>query len=162
MAKNINKKFSDRTKALVLDSRRTALKYGNDFISIEHIFLVYNRYRENEDDFEKPLAYLKSAITTVRAWKTDVQPSPHASLFITKQLEKAFIYCDFHRWIMREKKIEPRHIYLSIIAEEPKNKKAYLNFLQKNNVTLGKWRTLVLNVFFNPIITVMRLRRFFK
>ncbi len=157
---DINTLFSESTKKLITDCRLTAIRYNNDFISLTHFYLVYNRYRKNEYDLEVTISDKKALLKNIIG--VNFSGKVEGRIPITKDFERALKFSDFHRWIIDDTLIEPRNIYLAILADEIEYKQSYFEFLNRNNIKLYKLKNFIINTFFNNFIKKAGLRKFYK
>lgn len=143
-------KFSDTTKKLIADLRLTALRYKNDHIHTTHFQLIYNRYRQVDDDFKVSISHKKTALAYVRYFCLSDGPTD-GSIPLTVKLEQILKQSDLQREITGYTSIEPMHIYLAMLLHDPGNKPYYLDYLKKNNITLNFIQRLKLKWFFSSL-----------
>ncbi|PWS32062.1 hypothetical protein [Pedobacter paludis] len=151
--------LSKKTRNLIADCRKVAERYNNDYISLSHFFLVYNRYRKNEADFKVSISQQKEFISSIIS-KIPVDTSKNFPL--TVDFERALLYCHFHAWITSQKLVEPHHLLMAIFGDNADCKEKYLEYLTNNDFQLNKLKSLILDIFFNKFARSIGLIRIFK
>lgn len=115
-------KFSKRVKDVISYSREEAVRLGNDYIGLEHLFL--GLIREGEGKAMQILAYqnvdiigLKKRIEkTIRKNNTEVNDG--SNLPLTKQAEKILKFVYLESRYFRSETIGTEHLLLAILKDQ--------------------------------------------
>jgi len=148
-------KLSATSKKLIADCRLTAIRYKNDFISEAHFFLVYNRYR-NENDLKVSIACQKASLKSILGINWGEVRSDGA-LPLTVHFDRVLKSSDFQRRIAGEKLVEPRHILLSVYMKNMACKQFYLDYLDRNKIKPGIIDMMLVRLNFNPLARKLRI-----
>lgn len=148
--------LSDTTKKLIADLRKTALRYKNDYIHTTHFLLIYNRYRQDDKDFRVPMSDQKAILSNIRGhYLLDGKTS--GSIPLTKDFERILKRSDFQRQITKDKKVEPKHIFLGMVISDITNRQYYLAYLKENNIKPGFTQRIKIKMLFNPLARKLQL-----
>lgn len=143
-------KFSDSVTKLIVETRKIAERLDNDFIGLQHFLLAYNKFDGSVfPEFRLKFSDKKSLIKNIKGVKVTKTKSDNFPL--TKDFEFVLESGSFQKWVLFEKVIEPRHLYLSIFSIERKNKSEYLRILESNHIKIGRFRKSMIEIQFNPI-----------
>ncbi|MFZ4800185.1 MAG: Clp protease N-terminal domain-containing protein [Bacteroidia bacterium] len=142
------KKFSEEIKELIIDMKKIAERYGNNYIGAEHFLLNFNKYNKNEKlKLKISISELKLCIKSIRGKRVD--SIDNNSICLTKQMEFALKTSSFHCIILKEKYIKPEHILLGISSFDMSYKVEYLRILNLNNIILSRLDKILVYFHFN-------------
>ena len=152
------KSFSKEAQDIINVAKEVAERFNNNFISVGHFLLCFNRFNQNgklkiKISFKEKkywIKYLKEQ--KFNNIKNDDYP-------LTKQMEEGLRTSYFHCKIMEEKFISPEHIYLGILASKMENKNEYLKLLE-NYKSVSRLQSLLINLYFNKFLRKIKLYKF--
>lgn len=120
--KNMDAKFSPQVKDILTFSHEEALRLGNNYIGLEHLFLGI--VREGDSKALQVLKYLGLDIQAFRkrvenAIRSDEQTSEvHSNIPLMKQTEKALKFTYIAAKELKSDTIYPEHLLLAILRDK--------------------------------------------
>lgn len=146
-------KLSKRTEDLIAECRWIAEKLDNDFIGLEHFYLAYSKtVFKDKYEFKLTVTQKKELIKSLKGLKLG---GVENNLFpLTKDFEVALKTSTFHKWILKDKYIDPIHIFLSAVSDDTINKGIYLQTLTNNGIRYGNFRKAMIHIHFNRMLRV--------
>ncbi|NOS94422.1 MAG: hypothetical protein HOP30_21115 [Cyclobacteriaceae bacterium] len=154
-------RFSNEAQNIMAMTKSLAERFGNNYIGVGHFLLCLNAFNQNGRlQIRIKFNDKRNVIGDIRGKKFEGILGNDFPL--TKSMEWGLKSSGFHCWIMGDKVILPEHIYLGIIGIEIKNKQKYQDLLRNANIRLSRFKSLLINIYFNPFfrkIGVLRILR---
>ena len=154
-------RFSDSVQGLIADTRKIAEKLDNDFIGLQHFLLAYNKFDDSAlTGLKVSLSIKKDLIRNVKGLKLTKYKSSDFPL--TVEFELVLKSSGFQRWVLGDKVIEPKHLYLSIFLIETKHREEYLQILNRNSIKMNSFKKRMIEIQFNPILRFLGIAKLFR
>ena len=139
--------FSESARQILIESKDTARRLGNNYVGIYHFLMCLNRFNsDGKLNVKVTLGEKKVMIHYLKGRKMDLNGK--REYVLTKQLQEACQVSRFHSWIMGSKQIHPEHIYLGILGYEVENKERYLQLLTESGVLLTRLKRMMIRWYF--------------
>ncbi len=153
--------LSNSVKGLVAETRKIAEKLGNDFIGLQHLLLAYNKYDDsNFKELRLTLSDRKELVSNVKGVR--LTDSTNSNFPITKDLEFVLKNSSFQKWVLTDKVVEPKHLHLSILLLETKNKTEYFRILENHHISLNSLKRSIVSIQFIPILRYLGVAKLLR
>jgi len=154
-------KFSDSVQGLIAETRKIAEKLDNDFIGLQHFLLAYNKFDDSAlTELKISLSVKKDLIGNVKGLELAKYKSSDFPL--TKDFEFVLKCSGFQRWILGDKVIEPKHLYLSILLIDTENRDKYIGILNRNSIQLNSFKKRMIHIQFNPFWRIVGIAKILR